>query len=153
MRALTALVCSFALGACGATTAETAATEIDSPPSAGWAANLEELLPAIDRCLVDTPNTRWISFAGEQRGATLVRLSGSEQNVDCRVSARSGPGGTTAFVIDIRPRDETLVVEGENQAIFVRAPGQNPGGECYTAPEVRSTTGELLGWMTDPEGC
>ena len=36
---------------------------------------------------------------------------------------------------------------------FVRAPGENPGGECYQAPEVRDASGALLGWVLDPEGC
>jgi hypothetical protein len=101
-------------------------------------------MPRIAACLDASPDTRWISFAGEHDGATLVRMSGRAGAFDCTIGA-DGPR--------IAPRDEAMHVAGDGAAIFVRAPGENPGGECYEAPEVRTANNELLGWMADPEGC
>jgi hypothetical protein len=51
------------------------------------------------------------------------------------------------------PDDETVAFEGEGSAIFVRGPGENPGGECYEAEEVMNADGEVIGWWADPYGC
>jgi hypothetical protein len=63
------------------------------------------------------------------------------------------PLATGEPVVALGDRDAALVVDGENAAIFERGPGQNPGGECYEAPEVRDANGLLIGWMLDPQGC
>jgi hypothetical protein len=53
----------------------------------------------------------------------------------------------------VSARNRSHIEAGEFLALFVRAPGENPGGECYDAPEVRNADGEVLGWMMDPLGC
>lgn len=110
-----------------------------------WDRHLLALAPQIDACLAQASNARWVSYAGETQGATLVRFRGEAGAFDCRVVG--------AAAVEVRPRDEGIVVAGENEAIFVRGPGVQPGGECYQAPEVRAANGELLGWMADPMGC
>lgn len=100
-------------------------------------------MPQIDACLAKSPSTRQISFAGQYRGAVLVRMQG-ETAVDCRVA--NG-------LATIAPHDDALNPPGDGEALFVRGPGENPGGECYEAPEVRDANGAVLGWMLDTEGC
>jgi hypothetical protein len=130
------------------TAAPTGANAKPATPSAqtptGWDRDLLALLPQIDACIAKTPDAREITYADERNGAVFVRLSSPENNFDCNVR-----GG----VAQISRRDEALSVDGENSAIFVRGPGENPGGECYQAPEVHDTHGALVGWMIDPEGC
>lgn len=114
-----------------------------------WDTALTYMLPYIDRCLAQSPQTRWVRYVGGVRdGMLLVRLSGEGGDVDCRTSLQDDVPGTHLF-----PRDESLRFIGEDAYVFVRAPGANPGGECYEAPEVRGEDGALLGWAADPEGC
>ena len=159
MRALV-FVSALALAACGqagvtspATTTATASTQpapADAKPvttgaeSSAWDRNLLALLPQIDACIAKQPDARQVTYAGERDGGVFVRLSGSQTSFDC--SVRSG-------VAQVSRRDEALTIDGENAAIFVRGPGENPGGECYQAPEVHDANGALVGWMIDPEGC
>jgi hypothetical protein len=49
--------------------------------------------------------------------------------------------------------DPSLRPGGERDVVFYRAPGENPGGACYEAPEVRDPSGALLGWLDDAGGC
>ncbi len=112
--------------------------------SSTWDRNLLALLPQIDACIAKQNDAREISYAGERNGAVFVRMSGAQNEFDCTVR-----GG----VAEVSRRNEALTVEGENAAIFVRGPGENPGGECYQAPEVHDANGALVGWMIDPEGC
>lgn len=113
-----------------------------------WDFDLTELMPQIDACIARAPETRWVNYAGVQAdGNMLVRLSGGDA-FDCTVAP-----GNTPEVISFGPRSETLRVATEGAAIFVRGPGENPGGLCYEAPEVRGANGEVLGWMMDPMGC
>lgn len=159
----TIIAAALVLAACGATTtpATTASVATTTTPSASsttsaqttpvwdpasarsWDRNLIGLMPQIDACLAKSPGARQISYAGENGGVTLVRIQG-ENPVDCRVS--NG-------LASISPRNDTLNISGDGDALFVRGPGENPGGECYTAPEVRDASGRVLGWMLDPEGC
>mgnify|MGYP002788753536 FL=1 len=113
-----------------------------------WDHQLIALMPQIDACIARSPETRWVNYAGVQAdGNMLVRLSAGDA-FDCTVTP-----GMTPEVMSFGPRSETLTVATEGAAIFVRGPGENPGGECYEAPEVRSADGEVLGWMMDPMGC
>jgi hypothetical protein len=107
------------------------------------------MLPYIDACLAKSPDTRWISYAAvaEGSGVVTVRLSGAPGAFDCTAPEHDPEA------VQIAPRNAELSFEGEGAAIFVRAPGENPGGECYAAPEVRGANDELLGWMADPDGC
>jgi hypothetical protein len=154
----------LAAAACGQTNAKPpsaspASSTITTPPAATpprggapvwdfansrvWDRNLLALMPQIDACLAKSPSTREISFAGQYRGAFLVRMQG-ENAVDCTVA-----GG----VATIAPHNDALDVPGDGDALFVRGPGPNPGGDCYEAPEVRDANGAVLGWMLDTEGC
>ena len=114
-----------------------------------WDWRLIELLPAIDACLALSPNTRSVTYAAlDANDQVFVRLRGEEAPVDC--VAPLTPNGAAAR---ITARDASRRIGGDGDAIFVRAPGQNPGGECYEAPEVHAANGVLLGWMDDPLGC
>jgi len=132
-----------------ATTSAPATTQASQTPvwdaasARSWDRNLLSLMPQIDACLAKSPSTRQISFAGQYRGSVLVRMQG-ETAADCRVA--NG-------VATIAPHDDALNVPGDGEALFVRGPGENPGGECYEAPEVRDASGAVLGWMLDTEGC
>jgi hypothetical protein len=119
-----------------------------------WDHQLLDLIPAIDACIADARGARWVTYAGEYQGATLVRLQGEGQSFDCRISQNTAPSGQPVYLTDVRPRDEGMTVAGEGEALFVRGSGgPNPGGECAEAPEVRNASGELVGWMMDPLGC
>lgn len=113
-----------------------------------WDTRLIEMMPYIDACIAKSPETRWVTYAGTTGDHITVRLRGGD-NVerDCTVT-REEPQNAVA-----QQRSETLRVAGENAALFVRGPGDNPGGECYDAPVVRAANGEALGWMMDPMGC
>lgn len=112
-----------------------------------WDAHLIELMPYIDGCLAKSPETRWISYAHRTGDSVLVRAQGDNGERDCTANWGDPQNATS------QQRRETLRAPGEGAALFIRAPGEQPGGECYEAPEVRSASGELLGWMADPMGC
>lgn len=114
-----------------------------------WDAQLVRRMPQIDACLERSPQTRRITYVGDDSGAVLVRMSGEAGDFDCRV--RDGEA-------QVAPRNDEIKRASDRDAIFVRAqpgadPGPQPGGECFTAPEVRGEDGALLGWMDDPLGC
>lgn len=142
------------LMACGETTtvAETPRAAIaagSETDTGGWEAHLTEMLPFIDACIARSPDTRTISFAAPTGEALVtVRLSGPNGDIDCTVP---GDDPTPTNVV-IAPRRAEWQPSGEG-AFFVRGPGDNPGGECYEAPEARAPDGELIGWWLDPEGC
>lgn len=144
-----AILAALALTACGqvASTEEAAIVE---PASAAWETRLTQMLPYIDACIEASPQTRWVSYAGLLNDQEVaVRLGGAVGEFLCTVPTADPSGANAALV----PDDEELAFEGEGSAIFVRGPGENPGGECYEAPEVRNADGELIGWMADPHGC
>lgn len=110
-----------------------------------WDYQLIALMPQIDACIAQRPDSRWITYAGETApGEVIVRMRGGDALSDCRVSN----GAAT-----IRDQDGNTRYATDNAVIFVRGPGDNPGGECYDAPEVRGANNELLGWRVDPLGC
>ena len=116
-----------------------------------WDRRLTELLPAIDSCLslVTVEDVIRVSYAAQEPGGmVLVRLNGGGEAHDCRapLDPEAGPAIIT-------PGDPNLKIGGDGDALFVRAPGENPGGECYEAPEVRAADGSLIGWLDDPQGC
>ena len=110
-----------------------------------WDHQLLELMPEIDRCLETSPETRWVTYAGRNGDEVTVRLRGDSRFVECKIT---NDQMTSATLPENAPK-----IAGDGEALFVRAPGENPGGECYEAPEVKSASGELLGWMMDPMGC
>lgn len=113
-----------------------------------WDSQLDALIEEIDACIAAAPALRTVTYAGElPDGSVLVRVKDGDIVRDCHVERG---------IATLSPRNEALPMTTENTAIFVRArPGetQNPGGECYEAPEVRGLMFELLGWMLDPMGC
>lgn len=114
-----------------------------------WDAQLVRRMPQIDACLERSPQTRRITYVGDDGGGVLVRMSGESGAFDCHY--QDGEARVAA-------RNDTIRRASEGDAIFVRAlpgadPGPQPGGECFTAPEVRGEDGALLGWMDDPLGC
>ncbi len=140
--------CSLGEGS-GVFSYQASVTLVGRPPMSGcaierWDTNLTDLLPAIDACLEASPLTRQISFAEEKVGSTLVRMRGGDEEIDCWSAGERG---------QVSARNRSHIEAGEFLALFVRAPGENPGGECYDAPEVRNADGEVLGWMMDPLGC
>ncbi|HRK63241.1 MAG TPA: hypothetical protein PLN53_02555 [Terricaulis sp.] len=114
-----------------------------------WDAYMKGAIIHIDRCLRLSPQTRWVRYFGRDEDSNFIlRLSGEGGDVDCHSSWQDDVPG-----IYVYPRNENLRFIGEDVYVFVRAPGENPGGECYEAPEVRGEDGALLGWVADPEGC
>lgn len=112
-----------------------------------WDNQLIALLPQIDACLAASPQTRLIRYAGMNGDAVTVRMEGSEGQVDC--TATTGPSPTA----QITKRNYDFIALTEGDALFIRGPGENPGGECYTAPEIHDASGALIGWKMDPQGC
>jgi hypothetical protein len=140
MRAV-AIAFLVTLAACGQSTAPT------PPPSGPQYPNAQpiiERLPLIDACLALAPDRHVVTI--DPVAVRTLRLSGEAGSLDCVVpDDNTDPANATVLpALDDPPADAIQ---------FVRAPGENPGGECYQAPEVRSASGELLGWVLDPEGC
>jgi hypothetical protein len=110
-----------------------------------WDHHLLDLIPQIDACIVQAPTQNWISYAGRDGDDVIVRLQGNGPALHCVV--QDG-------VATVTPAEGEAKIAGDNEALFVRgSSGPNPGGECSVAPELRSASGELLGWMMDPLGC
>jgi hypothetical protein len=110
-----------------------------------WDHHLLELIPQIDACIAQAPTQNWVSYAGRDGEDVTVRLRGNGPALHCVVR-----GG----VATVTPAEGEGKIAGDGEALFVRGSGgPNPGGECTEAPEVRSTSGEMLGWMMDPLGC
>lgn len=111
-----------------------------------WDRHLQELIPQIDACIAQSPQTTWVSYAGRRGEDVIVRLQGDSRFVECTVT---NGAATLAQRSENAPK-----IAGDGEALFVRgSSGANPGGECYDAPVVRSANGEQLGWMMDPLGC
>lgn len=101
-------------------------------------------LPLIDACLALSPQTRSVTI--DPSASRTLRLSGESGSFDCVVPDEApDPANATVLPALNDPPADAI--------IFVRGPGENPGGECYTAPEVHDARGTLLGWLLDPEGC
>ncbi|BCW89654.1 hypothetical protein sos41_28200 [Alphaproteobacteria bacterium SO-S41] len=113
-----------------------------------WGQDVVAAIPIIDACLALDATKPPISFAAATApDAGYVMLSGSDDHpLQGCVVAGGKATLTPATADDIEP-------PGTNAEIFVRGPGENPGGECYEAPEVKDANGKLLGWWLDPMGC
>lgn len=137
----------------GVTYPLTTTVELDgSGPVSGcgvmrWDRDIAELLPSIDACLAGATEPMSVIYAARETDSAFVRLTYENETFDCR--APLTPGGEA----EVTPADPAMHFAGEREAIFIRAPGDNPGGECYEAPEVRAADGTLLGWWDDPQGC
>ena len=110
-----------------------------------WDRDLMALLPMIDACLSQTTEPMQITFARHEANGVFVRLEQDSEFFDCHA-----PNGAKPTITSADPNDR---IAGDNEIIFVRAPGDNPGGECYQAPEVRSPDGTLIGWWDERQEC
>lgn len=112
-----------------------------------WGQDILAAMPAIDACLPAKGDKPLVIYArAAEPGAGFVitmRLDGEGYDA-CTVTG--GKASKARFAGEEMPA-------GTNAELFVRGPGENPGGECYAAPEVRDADGKLLGWWLDPEGC
>jgi hypothetical protein len=145
-----AIAAVFALAACGETSTKAEAPAPAEVAPVAWETRLMEMLPYIDACIAKSPETRWVSYAGLlDDESVVVRIGGAAGQFQCTVPTADPTAANAVIVQD----DETVAFEGEGSAIFVRGPGENPGGECYEAPEVLNADGEVIGWMADPAGC
>lgn len=138
MRAATFVVIGM-LAACGQNP-DPAPTPAQDPSAQA----IIDRLPLIDACLALASGRRIVTINPALR--LTLRLSGAGGDVDCVVpDDATDPANATLLPALDPPSGDAI--------LFVRAPGENPGGECYEAPEVRSADGELLGWILDPDGC
>jgi hypothetical protein len=139
MRTL-AIAVLMALGACGQTNTPTTTISAAQETSD----HIISRLALIDACLRLAPDMRTVTI--DPQSSTSVRLSGESGSSDCVVPNDTADPSAASIL-------PALGDAAPNAIVFVRAPGENPGGECYEAPEVRSDGGELLGWTLDPDGC
>jgi hypothetical protein len=116
-----------------------------------WDYQVDTLIDEIDACIAEAPEWRTVTYAGElPDGSVLVRVRNGDDMRDCRVERER---------VKHSPRDESFLAPTENAAIFLRArPGEteNPGGECYDAPEVLRFGhhfSEMVGWLLEPQEC
>lgn len=111
-----------------------------------WDKQLLALLPEIDACLAQATEPMSVVYAAPERDGAFVRLKLEDDAFDCHASRDPNVQATMDAASDQH-------YASENDVIFVRAPGDNPGGDCYQAPEVRGADGTLLGWLDDQNGC
>lgn len=113
-----------------------------------WGQDILAAIPIIDACLALDANRPPISYAAATaKDAGYVILSGSDEHPLQGCVVTGGKAVLAPFP------DDSAEPPGTNAEIFVRGPGENPGGECYEAPEVKDADGKLLGWWLDPMGC
>jgi uncharacterized membrane protein len=112
-----------------------------------WGQDVIAALPVIDACLAQGANKPVVVYAGATAAdAGVVMLAGGEENPLSACTVTGGKASVVAFEGGDWP-------PGTNAEIFVRGPGENPGGECYDAPEVKDGAGRVVGWWLDPAGC
>ncbi len=113
-----------------------------------WTTHIVALLPAVRSCLRLSPGEASISYLrNDGDGAAFMRVVGETgTELDCTMVA----GGTNPQTMPANPSR----FPGERDALFYPSPGQDPGGECYAAPEVRDGAGAVVGWLAEPvAGC
>jgi uncharacterized membrane protein len=112
-----------------------------------WTTQIVALLPQVRSCLRLSPGEASVSYLrNDGEGAAFMRIVGETgAELDCTIVA----GGTNPQTMP----PQGARYPGEQDALFFPAPGQNPGGECYAAPEVRDGDGAVVGWLADPTGC
>lgn len=110
-----------------------------------WAADLAQLIPAIDACLARVSSrpgrVTQASFVEDNQVAVRVREADGGRYA-CAVAA------TGAGPVVYEPIFESDRLPGEGDPEFVRAPGTAPrAGNCRTVTEAMAPTGESLGWL------
>lgn len=123
-----------------------AAMRLAPQPQADWAAELSELLPAIEACLQDSG----VVAIGVTKawpiaeGLTGVRLlaAGGERS-DC-VAVADGSG-----VVLTEKVWTVSQLSGERSPLFTPAAGERPvGSQCLAVSVARDGAGEEVGWLS-----
>ncbi len=112
-----------------------------------WDNDLLTLLPQIDACLAAAKTKGPVTLATRTNAGVIVRLLDDGDTFQCGFPGEATIPGTAAKLADAEP------MIGEMDPLFFRAPGENPGGECFEAPEVRDAKGALIGWTMANEDC
>ncbi len=112
-----------------------------------WTNHLLELLPQIDICLKEAKSRGAVLIAARSEGMTTVRIGKEDTIFQCTIPDGAAKPEKAGLVNDSIP----LLAEGN--PMFFRAPGKNPGGECFDAPEVHDDKGNLIGWTMVNEDC
>jgi uncharacterized membrane protein len=112
-----------------------------------WDNDLLALLPQIDACLAAAKAKGPVSLATRTNAGVIVRLPADEGVFECAFRLDSVEPGSAGLLTDAVP------MVSERDPLFFRAPGENPGGECFEAPEVRAADGSLVGWTMADEDC
>lgn len=112
-----------------------------------WGQDVLAALPVIDACLKGVKEFPAVYYARVSApDAGYVIMPGEDTPMQaCTVAAGKATKAPQA--------EDAEVPAGTQQEIFVRGPGENPGGACYEAPEVKDADGKVVGWWLDPEGC
>ncbi len=113
-----------------------------------WGQEVLTALPVIDVCLKGQESGTAVLYAAAMApDAGLVLFNSNTEDGGfkaCTVTAGKASMTDMAYV-DAPP--------GASAEIFIRGPGENPGGECYEAPEIKDASGAVVGWWLDPAGC
>jgi uncharacterized membrane protein len=140
----TVLFDGIAYEGCARVGAETADAPA-SPRRRGWAADLSQLLPAIDACIARAqarPARVTIAYVNEENQAGVRILESDGGRSECLVSLDG------ASVASFEPLADRDVLSGERDPLFTRAPASPPGGACMTSEEVKGSSGATLGWLS-----
>lgn len=113
-----------------------------------WGQDVLTALPVIDVCLKGEDSGTAILYAAATAPDAGLVLFGTDSE-DGGFKACEVAGGKAS----VTHMPFTDAPPGASAEIFIRGPGENPGGECYEAPEVKDAGGKVVGWWLDPEGC
>lgn len=112
-----------------------------------WDNDLIALLPQIDACLAAARSKGPVSLAARTNAGAIVRVLDDGGTFQCAFPGEATKPGKAGRLDDAEP------MVSERDPLFYRAPGENPGGECFEAPEVRGNDGSLIGWTMADEDC
>lgn len=118
------LLSAVMLAACG----QSAVQPPDPTAPSEDRAEVVSRLPFIDACLALSPEARTVTINRDSNFS--VQLTGENGTFDC-VVPEDAPDSSNAAILPALDEPPAGAI------VFVRAPGANPGGECYEAPEVR----------------
>ncbi len=112
-----------------------------------WSSQIVALEPQVSACLRVSPDSALTYLRANDDGGAFMRVRGSTgAETECTMVG----GGTAPQTM---PANPGVRYPGEMDVMFYPAPGEQPGGECYAAPEVKDASGRVLGWLADPNGC
>jgi uncharacterized membrane protein len=109
-----------------------------------WRDDVRAFIPAIDACMAKAPVRMPVTHVAQDGKSQRVRLtaSGPEERYDCVYE-----NGIAKLA------RATRELPGDRQVMFVRAPGEDPGGACAASTPVTNEKGEMLGWIVPNEPC